>query len=128
MPLPEGGSFVRLTYAYGFGVLGRTAMQVYLSTAGRGKIGFTVEPGADGRPQPVRGLRGTLERNVMRYHLALLAHGQVDGPPGGDRTQARLRRWFELTEQHAAQLHEVSLEVYLREKRDDLVRPVPEAR
>jgi hypothetical protein len=121
-------SFVRLSYAYGFGLMGRAAMQAYLATAGRTKIGFSLEANAAGQRQPVRGARAALERNVMRYHLALLAYAQVDGEPGGQRTEARLRRWFEFTEQHALQLHEVPLDDYLREKRQDFARAVPEGR
>jgi hypothetical protein len=121
-------SFVRLSYAYGFGLMGRAAMKTYLATAGRTKIGFSLEASADGERQPVRGARAALERNVMRYHLALLAYAQVEGDPGGERTEARLRRWFELTERHAPQLHELPLEDYLREKRQDFARAVPEGR
>lgn len=121
-------SFVRLSYAYGFGLVGRAALRAYLATAGRSKIGFSLETTTDGSRQPVRGARAALERNVMRYHLALLAYAQVDGEPGGPRTEARLRRWFELTERHAAQLHEVPLDDYLREKRQDFARNVPEGR
>ena len=124
-PIDSGRSFVRLSYAYAYGFMGQAAMQAYLSTAGRAKIGFTVEAGADGKPQPVRGARGALERNVMRYYLALLAYGLVDGAPGGEHTEARLRQWFALTERHAAQLHELDLDDYLREKRADLIRIVP---
>lgn len=125
VPIDGGRSFVRLSYAYGYGFMGKAAMQAYLATAGRAKTGFTVETGADGLPQPVRGPRGALERNVMRYYLALLAYGQVEGAPGGERTEARLRQWFALTERHAAQLHELDLEDYLREKRQDYQRVVP---
>jgi hypothetical protein len=121
-------SFVRLSYGYGFGLMGRAALQAYLATAGRTKIGFSLETAADGGRQPVRGARGAMERNVMRYHLALLAYAQVEGEPGGERTEARLRRWFELTERHAAQLHEMPLEDYLREKRQDIARALPEGR
>ena len=125
-PIDSSRSFVRLSYGFRFGLMGRTAMQVYLATAGRAKTGFTVETAADGKPQPVRGARAALERNVMRYYLALLAYGQVEGAPGGERTQARMRRWFALSEQYAAQLHELTLEDYLQEKRRDLDRPLPE--
>jgi len=121
-------SFVRLSYAYGFGLTGRAAMKTYLATAGRTKIGFSLEASAEGERQPVRGARAALERNVMRYHLALLAYAQVEGDPGGERTEARLRRWFELTERHAPQLHEVPLDDYLRGKRQDFARAVPEGR
>lgn len=116
-------SFVHFGYAHATGLLARMAMQTYLATAGRDKIGFTiVGRDADGRPQYVKGERGSLERNVMRYYDALVAHCQERGGTPEERLQARLRTWFALTERHAAQLHEYSLEEYLDEKRRDLAR------
>jgi hypothetical protein len=99
------------------------AMQTYLATAGRDKIGFTVTGrDAQGQPQYVRGERGSLERNVMRYYLALLAHCRERSGTPDERLQARLRSWFALTERHAAQLHEYGLDDYLREKQRDLAQ------
>lgn len=120
----EGGhSFVHFGYSHATGLLARMAMQTYLATAGRDKIGFTVTGRDDqGRPQYVKGERGSLERNVMRYYLALRAHCEERGGSPEARQQARLRTWFALTERHAAQLHEYSLEEYLDEKRRDLAR------
>jgi hypothetical protein len=99
------------------------AMGVYLATAGRTKIGFTVlgkDP--DGRAQYVQGERGSLERNVMRNYLALQAYASVQTGTPQAQTEARLRAWFALTERHAAQLHELDLEQYLQEKHADLAR------
>lgn len=43
-----------------------------LATSGSDKVGFTlVTAGGDRPPQPVRGLRGAVERNVMRHYLAM---------------------------------------------------------
>ncbi len=116
-------SFVHFGYAHNVGLVARMAMQAYLATAGREKIGFTVVgQEADGGPKYVRGERGSLERNVMRYYLALLAHCRERGGSPDERMQARLRTWFALTERHAAQLHEYALDDYLREKQRDLAR------
>lgn len=123
VPLEGDRSFVHLGYAYGYGVLARIAMTAYLATAGRSKIGFTVVgQGADGQPLYVRGERAALERNVMRYFLALLAHRSVTTGSPQQQMEARLRAWFALTERYAAQLHELDLEDYLQEKHDDLAR------
>ena len=123
VPIDDGRSFVHFGYAYGYGMLARMAMGAYLATAGRAKIGFTIEGrDADGRPRYVRGERAALERNVMRYYLALLAHRSVTTGAPEAQMQARLRAWFALTERHAAQLHEYGLADYLQEKRDDLAR------
>lgn len=123
VPIDEARSFVHFGYAHNTGLLARMAMQTYLATAGRDKIGFSVTGrDAAGRPEYVRGERGSLERNVMRYYLALLAHCRERSGSAEERQQARLRTWFALTERYAAQLHEYSLDEYLVEKRRDLVR------
>lgn len=123
VPLEAARSFVHFGFGHNSGLLARMAMQTYLATAGREKIGFTVTGrDAQGQPQYVRGERGSLERNVMRYYLALLAHCRERGGSADERLQARLRAWFALTERHAAQLHEYSLDDYLAEKARDLSR------
>lgn len=123
VPIDDGHSFVHFGYAYGYGTLAKLAMDAYLATAGRDKIGFTVESlRADGRPRYLRGERAAVERNVMRYYLALMAHRAVTTGSPAEQMQARLRAWFALTERHAAQLHEYDLDEYLHEKRRDLAR------
>lgn len=122
VPLEAQRTFVHFSYAYGYGVLAKVAMSVYLATAGHAKIGFTVIGQADGHPVYVGGERGALERNVMRYYLALLACVSVS--PGTPQRQAdeRLRAWFQLTERYAPQLHELDFDEYLDEKHRDLRR------
>lgn len=74
VPLENGRTFIHLAYSYGYGVFGRLAMQTYLATAGRSKVGFTIvgaQP--DGRLRHIGGLRGVVERNTMRYYLAIEA-------------------------------------------------------
>jgi hypothetical protein len=116
-------SFVHCRYAYGYGNLAKMAMKIYLATAGRSKVGFSVvDRTADGRPVYVGGERGSLERNAMRYYLAVIAY--VGAPPGPPRqqTEQRLRAWFQLTERYAVQLHELELNEYLDEKHRELRR------
>lgn len=123
IPIDSDHSFVHVGYGYSFGTLAKLAMNTYLATAGRSKIGFTVEDlDASGRAVPVRGERAAIECNVMRYYLALLAHLSVTSGTREALWEARWRAWFALTERHAAQLHEYSLEDYLKEKRSDLAR------
>lgn len=123
VPIDAGHAFLHFGFAHNAGGLARLAMQAYLATAGREKIGFSVVGReADGSPRHLRGERASVERNVMRYYLALLAHcGARSGSPD-ERLQARLRAWFALTERHAAQLHEYDLADYLREKQQDIAR------
>jgi len=129
VPLGGDRSFVHLGYAYSYGMMAKLAMEAYLATAGRAKIGFTVTgQGADGQPIHIRGERAALERNVIRYYLALLAHIGANGKPPQERTEARLRAWFALTERYAAQLHELDLNTYLQEKHNDLARAAAETK
>lgn len=121
VPIDARHCFVRMGYAYRTGALARIAMDAYLATAGRAKIGFTVT-GQDeaGRPVLVNGERAALERNVIRYVLALMAYSSAKTGTPQEQTEARLRTWFALTERYAAQLHELRLEEYLQEKHNDL--------
>jgi hypothetical protein len=123
--MPTGGkqSFIHFGYSYGYGTMAKIAMDLYLATAGRNKIGFTVigkKPG--GQPIYVGGELGSLERNVMRYYLALLAFSSINTGTPQEKMDARLRKWFALTEQYSAQLHELQLNEYLAEKQGDLTR------
>ena len=120
----EGGqTFVHFQYAYGYGLAARLAMQVYFSAQGSTKIGFSPEvPGAGDRSARIGGLRGSLERNTMRYHLAIASYLDSLAQPPEQRVEWRLRDWFAATERFAAQLHEVELDEYLRMKRSQLRR------
>lgn len=122
-PLEDGRSFLHFTYAYAFGLTGRLAMQGYLATIGRDKVGFTVtgrQP--DGQPTHIQGVRGVVERNTMRYYLAIDAYLAALTAPPGDRLEKRLRHWYNGTEQYARQLHEVEREDYLEMKRKEYQR------
>jgi hypothetical protein len=129
VPIDGSRSFVHLGYTYGYGMMAKIAMEVYLATAGRSKIGFTVVgQSTDGKPLYVHGERGSLERNVIRYYLALLAHSSVNTGSPQAQMEAQLRAWFALTERYAAQLHELDLDEYLHEKHDDLARAASRAK
>src|SRR4029079_6106179 len=92
----------------------------YFATIGREKVGFTViGRKAGGEPDYIRGPRGLMERNAMRYFLTLDAHlAGVDAPPS-ERAEKRMRRWFEEVERYPVQLHEAHLATYLENKRSD---------
>lgn len=114
-------SFLKMTYAYRAGMTARIAMDLYNKAAGRQRVGFTVTGQAgDGQPALVGGLLGSLERNLMRYYLALRAYVGVGGsasqPADRQLTDKRLHEWYRLTEQYPRQLHEVELAEYLTMK------------
>lgn len=123
MPIGPGQSFMHMRYSYSYGRLGQFAMDAYLSTAGRDKIGFTRSGlNSQGKPEYVQGYRGVIERNAMRYYLAIDAFLAAQSQPPDQRSERALTRWFDGTEQYAPQLHEISRGDYLDMKRRELSR------
>ena len=113
-------TFLHFTYSYAYGVAARLAMKTYLGTSGRAKVGFTiVGQRADGDPEYVRGVRGLIERNTMRYYLAIDAY--LDAEPAGELEQ-RLQNWFASTELYPQQLRELDQTDYLAMKRSEYAR------
>ena len=116
IPLADGSkTFLHLRYAYGYGFAAKMAMQGYLATLGAGKVGFTKA----GNSGYIGGLRGAIERNTMRYYLAIDTY--LAAPNAQQRT-LRLERWFAATEQYAKQLHEVERADYLTMKQNEFRR------
>jgi len=123
VPVGDGRTFMHLSYSYGFGALGRFAMQAYLATAGANKIGFTVVgKDANGQPVHINGVRGAIERNVMRYFLAIDSHMASLALPPDQRLEKRIQSWFNSTERYARQLHEMDRSTYLAMKRGEYER------
>jgi len=123
IPLKKGQTFIHLSYSYAYGFVGRVAMQAYLGTAGRYKVGFTVAGAqADGQPRYIGGMRGLVERNTMRYYLAIEAFlGALSVPPRA-RLEKRLHDWFAAVEIYPRQLHEMERGAYLDMKRRETRR------
>lgn len=114
------GAFVHFRYAYRPSLMSSVATTGYLATLGSGKNGFTViGHDREGRPEYVGGVRGIVERNAMRYYLAVQAHLDVTALPKTERFEASLRRWFELTEKYPNQLHELDYADYREYKRKE---------
>jgi len=121
-PAGDGRTFIHLSYAYSFGLVGELAMKTYLNTVARNKVGFTQVIGARGHPEPVGGMRGAVERNTMRYYLAIEAFlGALSAPPEA-RIEKAFRDWFAATESYAPQLHEIGESEYLAMKRKEYSR------
>lgn len=119
-PLPNGKTFIHLAYAYAYGTAARIAMQGYLATLGSDKVGFSAkDKDASGQPILVGGVLGVVERNTMRYYLAIDAY--LDSPAEAQLPQ-RLAQWFDSTERYARQLHEVDRSDYLEMKRNEYKR------
>jgi hypothetical protein len=116
--LGSGRTFLHLTYSYGFGMAGRIAMKTYLATIGSAKVGFTQTP--DG--QYIGGVRGLVERNTMRYYLAIDAYLGSLAIPADQRVAQRFATWFDATEQYPRQLHELDRADYLQMKKNEYAR------
>ena len=124
VPLDAGHSFVHMAYSFQYAGASRWAMRLYLATIGADKVGFSLaEPAAQGRePVYIGGLRGVVERNVVRYFLAIRSYLASAELPAQQRLDARLQSWFDATERYPRQLHEVEREDYLRMKRNEYGR------
>ena len=126
-------TFLHLTYAYSYGMAGRLAMKTYLATIGSGKVGFTIleksnsgkqSAGSSSNDQPnyVGGVRGVIERNTMRYYLAIDAYLASLSASPANQLDERLQRWFTSTERYARQLHEVERDEYITMKQNEYRR------
>jgi hypothetical protein len=117
-PTENGNTFIHLSYSYGFGTTAKFLMKAYLNTIGRNKVGFTITgKQSNGEPIYVEGLLGLVERNTMRYHLAVEAYLGAMRTPEPMQFEKRISEWFQATERYPQQLHEVNLGEYLDMKR-----------
>ncbi|MFL9960037.1 hypothetical protein PQR02_02565 [Paraburkholderia sediminicola] len=118
-----GRTFLHLTYSYSYGMAGRVAMKTYLATIGSDKVGFTTAGAASSeQTEYIGGVRGLVERNTMRYYLAIDAYlGALSNSPD-KRLEQRLTTWFDATEQYPRQLHELDRQEYLQMKHKEYER------
>lgn len=123
MPADDGKTFIRLSYSYAYGAVARLAMQAYLRTIAQDKVGFTVVgKEVDGEPHFVGGMRGVVERNTMRYYLAIEAFLGALSAPLNARMAKSLGDWFTATEGYPRQLREIGRGEYLEMKRKEYAR------
>ena len=128
LPWSEHQSLLHLRYGYSYGRAAGWAMQAYLATLGRGKLGFSkVGVGPDGQVIRVGGLRGVLERNTLRYQMAIEAYLGSQALPPEARLAQQLRDWFNATERYPQQLHEIDREAYVGMKQRQALRQLSQA-
>jgi hypothetical protein len=121
--LPNAKTFLHLTYSYSMNFVGRLAVQTYLTTIGRGKVGFTeVGKQANGQPDYIDGVRGLVERNTMRYYLAIDSFLESASAAPAAQLEQRLQSWFTAVERYPRQLHEMDRTAYLEMKRAEYLR------
>jgi len=106
-PIDDHRTFLHLVFSHAYGLQARVAMRAYLSTFGRGKVGFTVKgQDANGQPVYVDDFRGALERNAMRYYLCIEAYVESLSAAPAQRFEKRLQTWYAYTERYPLQLRE----------------------
>ena len=101
---------IHMSLSYLSSFSSRLGTSVYLSTIGADKIGFSQIKNIDGKLEYIQGIEGIIERNVMRYYLALSVYLDEDDKHKLAQT------WFDETEKYSKQLHEVEREAYLDAK------------
>jgi hypothetical protein len=111
-------NFLHFSYSYHYGTAARMATQSYLATIGRNKVGFSITGSqANGQPDYVGGMRGIVERNTMRYYLAIEAYL---GAPAPQQLEKRLNDWYSGIERYPLQLHNIERSAYLEMKRKEV--------
>lgn len=92
--------------------------KLYFATIASKKIGFSViGKHLSGNPRYVKGQRGGMERNIIRYLLSIQAYFETVAQEGReDIFLLRLNRWFDHAERFHAQLYEMDKDIYLRTK------------
>jgi hypothetical protein len=120
-PLDGQRSLIHLSYNYAYGTISRVAMQAYLATVGRSKVGFS-QVEHDGRTELVRGMRGIMERNTMRYYLAIEAYLGALSTPNPERVEKRLADWYAAQARYPRQLREMDRDDYMAMKHREIRR------
>ncbi len=120
IPLDRSRTFIHFSYSCSYGLFTEIALKSYFSTLGRGKVGFSIV-GTDrqGDPVYVGGLQGAIERNAVRYYLAVLSYMDSLRFPEEQRFEQSISRWYDLTSQFPRQLSEVEKASYLNTKRQE---------
>lgn len=119
IPANNKQTFLHFSYSYAFGMAGNVAIKAYLASAGRNKIGFSPRPDGSGY---IGGVRGMVERNTMRYYLAIDSYLGAMTLPADKQMSKRLQDWYTATERYPRQLHEITRNAYLSMKRDEIRR------
>jgi hypothetical protein len=123
VPLEAERAFVHIRFSYTSGLMSRLATNFYLAADGKDKVGFTRIVGSDNaQPQFIGGVRGIIERNTMRYFLAVDSYLSALSLPAPERFKESAERWFAATERYALQLHEVDHDAYVAMKQAEYQR------
>ena len=118
VPVGASRTFLHLTYSYGFGTVGRMAMNLPRDRRQRqGRLHDRQR--RIGRAAAVRRRRA---RAAGAQHDALLPRDRHVSRDARQPLDQRLARWFDATEQYPQQLHEVERGAYLQMKAQEVQR------
>jgi hypothetical protein len=114
LPLDGARTFIHMSCTHSYGFALQLVEKLYFATLGKGKVGFTVN-GTDssGNPVYVGGSRGAIERNAVRYYLAIQAFMDTLNYPEESRFNMRLSKWYDLSERYKKQLFDLDRKDYL---------------
>jgi hypothetical protein len=115
-PLDKGRTFIHFSYTYSHGAVARLAIKTYFATLARDKVGFSIV-GKGAKPVYIDGVRGAIERNTVRYYLALETYMDTLKYPENQRFEQRIGRWYDLTARYPRQLKEMEKPEYIDTKR-----------
>ncbi len=114
LPIDGGRTFVHVSYTYRDTFALRFAANSYFATLGRSKVGFTVTAtDRNGQPVYIDGPRGAVERNAVRYYLAIQAFMSTRNFPAEHRFSRSIRAWYDLTLPYHPQLFDLDRQDYL---------------
>jgi hypothetical protein len=114
-------SFVHLSYSYRYSPLQYIAIKSYFALFGSKVAGFSVE-GVDEKNGPVyvSGVKASIERNLMRYYMAILAYFDALKYSPEQRFEKRLSGWIDLSDRFQKQFPKIERKQYFEFKRTDL--------
>jgi len=120
VPLADNKTFIHFRYSYTYNFFTRMGMNTYLATLGSGKKGFSIL-GKDetGKPVYIEGIRGIIERNAIRYYLAIQSYLDTLDMPTNKKFNARINRWYDLTDKYHSQLYEMEKNDYIKYKQQE---------
>ena len=121
IPFDESSSFIHFKYSYQYGFMAKLAIDGYLATIGRNKVGFTVTDYDDeNQPIYVQGLQGIVERNSMRYFLAIRSFLDTS-QLSKEQWESRINHWYQLARDFERQFLEVREKEYIDTKRQEFI-------
>ncbi|MBN2654792.1 MAG: hypothetical protein JXR79_06725 [Nitrospirae bacterium] len=116
IPVDKGNTLIHLRYSYRYSPWTYLLMKLL----GGSKTGFSVT-GMDsaGNPVYVDGLRGSVERNVVCFYIAILAYLETSKDFDERAFEKRIAQWYDLAGRLNKQLIEMKKEEYLMYKLQD---------